>query len=131
MDIFFKASAGILIALVFCLILAKQNKDYSLMITVAVCCIVATVLVGYLQPVIAFASRLQLLCQLNPEMMNVIFKAVGISILSEIVNLICTDAGNASLGKMLQLLASVVILWISLPLFNTLIDLIEKLLGAI
>lgn len=131
MDVFLKATAGILIALVFYLILAKQNKDYSLMLTVAVCCLVAVSLVGYIQPVIVFVSRLQVLGQLNTDMLKIILKAVGIALLSEIVNLICVDAGNASLGKMLQILASAVILWISLPLFTGLIDLIEKILGAI
>ncbi len=131
MEVFLKATAGILIALVFYLILAKQNKDFSLILTVAVCCLVAVSFVGYVQPVIQFIFRLQTLGQLNTDMVKIILKAVGVALLSEIVNLICVDAGNASLGKMLQILASAVILWISLPLFTGLIDLIEKILGAI
>ncbi|MBO5837047.1 MAG: hypothetical protein J6Q92_04045 [Oscillospiraceae bacterium] len=131
MDTFLKATAGLIIALVFYLILAKQNKDYSLILTVAVCCLLAVCLIGYIQPVVAFISRLQILGQLNVDMMKIILKAVGIALLSEVVSLICNDAGNASLGKMLQFLASAVILWLSLPLFTSLIDLLEKILGAI
>ena len=131
MDIFLKATAGILIALVFYLILAKQNKDYSLILTVAVCCMVLLALFNYIRPIIEFVSRLQLLGQLNSDLMKILTKAVGIALLSEIVNMICVDAGNASLGKILQILGSAVILWISIPLFNRLLDLIENILGAI
>lgn len=131
MDVFLKATVGILIALVFYLMLAKQNKDFSVLLTVAVCCIVATCLISYVQPVMQFILKLQTLGQLNTEMLKIILKAVGIALLSEIVNLICADAGSASLGKMLQILASAVILYISLPLFTAMIDLIEKILGAI
>ena len=131
MDNFLKVTAGILIALVLYLILAKQNKDYSLMLTAAVCCLAAVSLVSYIQPVVGFVYKLQALSQLNTDMMKILLKAVGIALLSEIVNLICVDAGNATLGKMLQILASATILWLSLPLLNGLIDLIEKILGAI
>jgi hypothetical protein len=45
--------------------------------------------------------------------------------------MVCADAGNASLGKVLQILASAVILWLSLPVFTALIELIQKILGEL
>ncbi len=131
MDIFLKAASGILIALVLYLVLIKQNKDISTLLTVAVCCLVGVSAVTYFQPVIQFLSKLQLLGNINSDMLGVILKAVGIALLSEITSLICADAGNSSLGKILQMTASAVILWISLPLFTSLIELIEKILESI
>ena len=131
MDVFIKAAGGVLIALVLYLILAKQGKDFSLLLTVAVCCMVAGAAMTYLEPVIVFFKKLQALGQIDTEMLTIILRAVGIGLLSEITCLICTDAGNAALGKTLQLLASAVILWMSVPLFNSLITLVEEVLGSV
>ena len=131
MDTILKAIAGVLIALVVCVILAKQNKDFTILVTIAVCCMLAVVAIGYLTPVIQFFSRLESLGGLNPDLISVILKAGGIALLGEITCNICGDTGNGALGKTLQILASAVILWMSLPLFTRLIELVENLLESV
>jgi len=120
-----------LITVVLCLTLAKQGRDISLLLSVFVCCAVIAVALTYLKPVIDFIRRLQTLGQLDGDMMEILLKAVGIGLLAEITGLMCADAGNASLGKGLQILASCVILWISIPMLESLLELIDNLLGAI
>lgn len=131
MDTFLKATAGILVATVLYLVLSKQSKDLSALLSVAVCCIVATAAMRYLQPIIQFFKKLQQIGELNPEMLGILLKSVGIAMLGEITTQICADSGNAALGKSLQILASAVILWLSVPLFTSLIELVEKILGSI
>lgn len=131
MDIFLKASAGILIAVVLCLVLSKQGKDIAILLTIAVCCMVVTAAATYLQPLIDFFRQLRTIGQLDPNMLNILLKVVGIGLLAEITGLICCDAGSSALGKTLQILTTAVILWLSLPLFSELIELIDTILGAI
>ena len=131
MDIFLKAVACVLITVVLCLVLAKQGKDISLVITIAVCCMIVTAAISYLRPVVDFIQRLESLGQLNSGMLEILLKAVGIGLLAEIAGLICSDAGNSSLGKALQLLASAAILWLAIPLLNELIELIKRILEAV
>lgn len=131
MDIFVKCAAGILIAVVLVITLSKQDKNISLLLIIAVCCMVFGAAVTFLQPVLDFIKHLQSIGQLNSEMITILLKAVGIGLLAEITCLICTDSGNTSLGKALQLLATATILWLSLPLLNELIELIDNILGAI
>lgn len=131
MDIFIKSAAGTLIALVMYLILAKQGKDLSALLTAAVCCMLAMAAMQYFEPVVTFIGRLQQISGLEPEILQIILRAVGIGLLAEITSLICADAGNAALGKALQFLATGVVLWLSIPLFTELIDLIEELLLVI
>ncbi len=128
MSIFIKTSAAILVALVLHLILLKQGKDFSLLLTVTVCCIVVTAACQYLEPVFDFFQDLKVIGNLDQDMLSIILKSVGIGFLSEIVGLICSDAGNAAMGKTLQILASAVILWISIPLLESLLALIEEIL---
>lgn len=131
MDIFIKSTAGVLITIVLILALSKQGKDISLLLTIAVCCMLVSTAIIYLNPVTDFLDRLQSIGQLDSETLTILMKAVGIGLLAEITGLICTDAGNASLGKALQLLATATVLWMSIPLLNELIELIDKILGAI
>ena len=131
MDVFIKVAAGVLIAVVLGLTLAKQGKDISVLLTLAVCCMVVTAAVTYLTPVVDFFERLQSIGQLDSGMVTILLKAVGIGLLAEVTGLVCTDAGNAALGKALQIFAAAVILWMSIPLLTGLLDLVEEILGEI
>lgn len=131
MEMLLKAVACVLISVVLCHTIPKERKDFSLLLSVAVSCLVFIAALTYLKPVITFFSHLQTLCGLNTEMMNVMLKAVGIGLIAEIATLICKDVGNGALGKSLQILATATILYLTLPLFNELITLVEKVLGAV
>lgn len=131
MDIFLKVAAGVLITVVLGLALSKQGKDISLLLTIAVCAMVVAAAATFLEPVVDFFQKLEDIGQLDAEMLQTLLKIVGIGLLAEITGLICTDAGNGSLGKAIQILASAVILWMSIPLLTGLIELVEEILGAI
>lgn len=131
MDVFVKTLCGVLIALVLYLVLVKQGKEISLMLTIAVCCMIAVAAVNYLKPVIDFIKKLQTLGQMDTEMVSIVLKSVGIGMLAEITSMICNDAGNAAIGKTLQILSAAVILCMSVPLFTSLMELIEEILLSI
>lgn len=128
MDIFIKATAGVLVALILYIVLEKNGRDISIMLTVGVCCMIAAASIALLEPVIGLFRQMQDIANLDQEMVQILIKAVGIGLLGEITALICTDAGNAAMGKSIQLLALSVILWISVPLFRALLELVESIL---
>lgn len=126
MDLLFKAIAGAMIAVILGQVVSRQNKETAMLLVTAVCCMIAAASTIYLQPVVDFFGRLQNLGNLDPEILGILMKAIGIGILSEIAANVCADAGNSALSKTLQLLATAVIIWLSLPLFSKLIELIER-----
>ena len=111
--------------------LGKQSKDISLILTIVVCVMVLLAAVSYLQPVVEFVKRLQSIGQLDTEYGQILLKSVGIGLVTEFAVLICNDSGNTALGKSLQIAATVVVLWISLPLMESLMDLIERIMGGV
>ena len=131
MDTFLKVSGGILIALILYLILAKQGKDISVLLSVTVCVMVITAGIGYIKPIITLITQLRDMGNLDNQMLNILCKSVGISLLSEIVSQVCADAGNSSMGKAIQILSSGVILLLSVPLFTKLMDLVNEILVAV
>ena len=86
---------------------------------------------SYLEPVLDFLRELEAIGDLQADMLGILLKAVGIGIVAEIAGMICCDAGNASLGKTVQLLGSAVILYLSIPVFSALLELIQTILGEL
>lgn len=120
-----------LLATVFVLILKNSSKGIGELLSLLVCCMVMMAAVNYLSPVIDFIESVQALSGLDTDMLKILLKVVGISVTAEIAGLLCADAGNSAMGKTLQILATAVILCLSLPMFNVLLQLIEGILKRI
>lgn len=128
MELFIKTAAGIFFALVLFVILSKQAKDMATVLSIGVCCMAGMIAFYYLQPVVSFIHTLQEKTGVDNAFFQILLKAVGIALLGETASLICTDAGNSSMGKIVQVLSSAVILWLSLPLLEKLLDLVDGVL---
>ena len=131
MERFFQVSAGIMAAVILWIVLSRQGKEYALLLSIGASCIVLVVMLRFLEPVRELVEKIQSLGNLQPEWLSILLKAVGIGMVSEIGALICTDAGNATLGRTLQILGAAAVLWLSVPLVNSLFGLLEQILGGI
>ena len=128
MDIFIKATACVLIALLVYIILQRQGKDFSIALSLTVCVMIAVSAIQLLSPVMEMIEQIIAISNIDRDLVAIILKVVGIGLISEIAVLICNDAGNASMGKTLQILATAAILVIAVPLFTGLIELFNSLL---
>lgn len=126
-----KAAAGALIAAMLGIILQRQGKEYAFVLVLAVSIMGACLTVSYIKPVISFLERLREIGNLDGDVLKILLKAVGIGLIGEITATICSDSGNASLGKMLQLLSAAVILWLSMPILEQVMDLITEVLEGV
>ena len=131
MDLFWKAAAGILLALILVLTLEKQERDIGTLLTIAVCCMTGIAAMQLLEPVLDFLYELQTLTYMEGSVLRTLFRLAGIGLVAELVAMICSDAGCASLGKTLQLLASCMILYLSIPIFQNMIELIQEIMGGL
>ena len=131
MNVFWKIAAGILTAIFLWINLNKSNKDTSVLLSLAVCAMAVTAAASFLQPVVSFVKKIQGIGELDADLVSVVLKVVGIGIISEITALICKDAGNESMGKALQFVSAGAVLWVSLPVFERLLALLEKILGSV
>lgn len=131
MDTFLRTAGAAVIALILGITLTPKSRDVGTVLSVAVCCMVITVGISYLEPVIAFLKQLEAVCDAGNGWLGVLLKAVGIGMVAEIAALICADAGNSSMGKALELLAGAVILWLSIPIFTAFMDLLKEIVGEL
>ena len=127
MELYWKTAAAAMLAVVMILMLGRQ--DMGMLLALAVCAMVAIAAVDYLEPVRELLETLERMGNLDGDMIRILLKAVGIGLLTEISALVCADSGKASLGKMLQLLGTAAVLWMSIPLFTALLELIQEILN--
>ena len=128
MSEFIKAAGLVLVSVILCLCVSSVSKPFSVLIALGVCCMVGVAALGYMRPILDFIDDLRSIVSWDDSMISVLLKAVGIGLLSEIAMMICTDSGNSAMAKSLQILTTAVMLWVSLPLFSNLLDLVGQLL---
>lgn len=129
MNLFWKA---IVLALVSALLGLQLNgiaREYVLLVSLAATIILFTAIHTFLEPVIAFFSRLAELSSLDNGSLLILVKAFGISITGEMACSLCSDTGNSALAKTVQMLTGAAILYLSLPVFSSLLDLLQNILG--
>lgn len=131
MDEFWKTTSLILLTVVLGLSVGKTEKDISAVLGMVALCAAACAAVAILEPVMSYLWELQHLFNLPDELVSTLIKAAGIALAAELSGTVCTDAGNASLGKMLQILGGAVVLSLSVPMFRTLMTMIKEMIGGV
>lgn len=131
MNVFWKTAAGILTAVILWINLNKSNKDVSVLMTLAVSAMAIIAASTFLQPIVSFLKKLQGIGKLDGDLVSAVLKVVGVGMVTEIAVLICKDAGNESMGKTLQFVSAVAVLWISIPVFEKLLALLDNILGTV
>ena len=124
-------TAAVLIGLILSLVISKQSKDMSLLLTLAVCVLVCLGALEFLEPVAELLRELRRLGGLDSEAVTILMKAALIGLLSELMALICADVGEGALGKALQILSNAAVLWLSIPLLRQLITMVGEVLAEI
>lgn len=129
MELYFKGAAGILLAAVLGLALQKQEKDLSAVLTAAVIAMAAVLMLRLLEPVLELLRQLEQVGNLRSDALELLLKTAGIGLTAEVAGLVCADAGNAALAKMLRLLGTAAILCLSAPMFTALLECITEMVG--
>ena len=129
METFWKAVAAALIAAVLGLTLGK--KDFSLVLSMAVCCMAAAAAAVYIEPVLKLLKELEAVSGLDGGMVTILLKSAGIGLVTTLAAMICQDAGNASLAETMHMLGTGAVLYLSVPVFRAVLELLRDILGGI
>ncbi len=129
--LYWKAAAAVLIGLILSMTLEARAKEMKILLILGVCAMVAVNLLEFLEPVMDFFCEVGALVSLDGGIFKSLLQLTGIGLIGEIGNLVCADAGCSSLGKGLGMLSAGAILWLSLPVFRAMTELIQDILGAL
>jgi stage III sporulation protein AD len=123
---YLRFAAAALVGLILTLVVGRQSKDLSLLLSLAVCVLLCLGALEFLEPVTEFLTQLRKLGDLDGEAVSILLKCAGIGMLSDLAGLLCADAGEGAMGKALQLCSNAAILWLSLPLFRQVLTMIGE-----
>ena len=128
---FLGACGAVLLSVILIGNLNGCRKDMAALLSLAVCVMVALVALQYVRPMLDFLEELEAIGSLDSHMVRILLKLLGIGLVSEVAVLACNDSGNASLGKSLQLLTMMVMMYHAIPLYRSLIALLQEILGQL
>lgn len=131
MELFWKAAAVVILTIILGLTLAKTQKDIAIALTVTSCSMVMMIAMQYLSEVICFLWDLSNKCSNQNSFVGTLLKISGVALVTELMCMLGADAGNSSLGKATQILGTSVILFLSLPIFESFLTIIQEILRAI
>lgn len=131
MDLFWKTLGAALVSGILTMVLDRQSRDYSIMVTVAACGMMAIVAGKFLSPVLDYLGKLETLGDLRSDMLLELLKIFGIGMSGEMAATVCIDAGNSSLGKGIRFLSNAAILYLSIPIYASLTGLLVQILGDV
>lgn len=129
MAVFLQATGLVFVGVILVLVVGKQSRDLSLLLSLGICAGLCVAAGGYLQELMGFLGELRALGNLDRSFLSILLKCAGIGYISEIAALLCADAGEQAMAKAMQILASGAVLYLSLPLMRELVGLIQEVLG--
>ena len=127
MELLIKASGIAIAAAVIGLVLKKNSPEVSLMLAIAAGCAVIYMSAGAISEIISFLSELVDYTGITGDVLSIVLKSVAVAIVTKAASDICKDAGHSATASSLELIGSATVLYIALPLFETVIQMINSL----
>lgn len=127
MTILIKVAAVAVAGTVLSLVIKKNSPEMALMLTISLALIALYLAFDTIKEVTQFIASLADMAQISPAVLTVVIKAVGISVVSKLSSDVCRDAGQTSVASGVELVGVFAALYISLPLFKTVLNMIGSL----
>lgn len=131
MELFWKAISISFVTLVLNLTLEKANKDFGVLLTVSAVGMIAVICFSFFRPVFSLMNEIVEIGQIQNNAMQTLVKIIGIALTGEISSCVCSDGGSASLGKGIHILTNAVIVYLSMPFFSSILELLQQLIKDI
>ena len=116
-----------LCAVLFAALVQKTNKEYALLISLGTAAVLLLFLLERAGPVLQQVQDLAASGPLEGEAVGLMLRAVGITVVGQVVARLCKDAGESALAYTVELAARAAVLAAALPALGRLL----KYLGEI
>lgn len=116
------------ITAIICVMMKRYSPETSVMMSICAGVMIFMIIISGLTSVTAHIKELFNATGLPAEYVMILFKAIGICLLTEIASDTCRDAGETALATKTEIAGKVLVLTASLPLFD---EIITTALGLI
>jgi stage III sporulation protein AD len=127
MPVLIKVAAIAVTGAVLGLVIKKNSPEMAIMLTISLAMIALYLAFDTIKGVTDFVASMAEAAKISPAILTVVFKTVGISIITKLSADVCRDSGQTSVASGIELTGSFAALYIALPLFKTVMDMIRSL----
>ena len=112
------AAAAGLVGTVLALILGQYRPEFRMLVTAAVTLRLMAMVLEQLSPVLEQLRSTMELTGLTGDYAAILFKAVGICLLTQLAGDVCRDSGESSIASKIELAGRAAILLTAMPLIQ-------------
>lgn len=112
------AAAAGLVGTVLALILGQYRPEFRMLVTAAVTLLLMAMVLEQLSPVLEQLRSTMELTGLPGDYAAILFKAVGICLLTQLAGDVCRDSGESSIASKIELAGRAAILLTAMPLIQ-------------
>ena len=112
------AAAAGLVGTVLALILGQYRQEFRMLVTAAVTLLLMAMVLEQLSPVLEQLRSTMELTGLTGDYAAILFKAVGICLLTQLAGDVCRDSGESSIASKIELAGRAAILLTAMPLIR-------------
>lgn len=127
MNVLIKIAAVAVAGTVIGLVIKKNSPEMALMLTISLAVVALYLAFDTIKSVTDFVTALADTAKISPAVLTIVFKTIGISIVTKLSADVCRDAGQASVASGIELAGAFAALYIALPLFKTVMSMIGSL----
>lgn len=127
MQSFLIAAVVGLLTVIFSSLLKKQNPEFSVLLSLMACVVIALILLKLAEPVITFMERLRSFSGIDKELLTPLLKTIGIGILTQISSNVCSDAGENAIAKLIEICGGLLSIYVALPLLEAVLDMMQMM----
>ena len=102
----------------------------AVLLSLASCAVLLAASLQFLAPALEFADRLRQLSALDASLVSPLLKVTALGIVTQLTESLCEDAGDKALARTVCICGAVFSVYVSLPLFGAVMDMIEAVLGG-
>lgn len=117
-----------IIAAILSMQFQETHKEYKILIGLGVTVFIFFGIMTKIEVIIVAIEKIEQAMNIDVAYINVIFKMIGITYISELASNICKDAGFGSVAAQIQLFGKITILALSIPVLLALLETIELFL---
>ena len=117
-----------LIALIIIILLKQYKPEFAIYASILAGVLILALASDTLSGIIDMIKSISSKTNINNEFLIILIKITGIAILTEFAVSICKDAGESAIASKVDIGGKILIISLSIPIINALIDTIVKIL---
>ena len=116
------------IAVIIIVILKQYRPEFAIYASIIAGVLILTLASGTLSGIIDMINSISSKTNINSDFLVILIKITGIAILTEFAVSICKDSGESAIASKVDIGGKVIIISMSIPIINALIDTVVKIL---